>query len=240
MKSQSAGRGKASGVFISIAVLAGLLPLIGANVAYWLSAQAEIVPQCMPYLQGCTSVSATGRHPPGSFVYRATMMPAAVFMLAYWYLAGRWLAVHGDQSWRRRALPWIGLCSAIFLIVYTTVLGHVGEWVAIQRRIGVVGYLSGTFFAQLLLVSRISDLQRGGAMQVPGWILRTKLGLCLAMLLLGLSIIPAPLFTPDTTTYERIIEWDFSLLLVCFFPVTAFAWYHDRFNVDFYTRRYAR
>ncbi len=71
---------------------------------------------------------------------------------------------------------------------------------------------------------------------MPGWILRTKLGLCLVMLLLGLSSIPAPLFTPDTTTYERIIEWDFSLLLVCFFPVTACAWYCDRFNARFFAQ----
>ena len=224
---------RASSVFVLVAVLAGLLPLVGANTAYWLSAQAEFVPQCIPYIHGCTSVSATGRNPPGSFVYRGTMISAAVFMLAFWYLASRWLAVHGDMSLRRRALPWLGLYAAIFLVVYTTVLGHVGEWMAIQRRIGVVGYLSGTFFAQLLLVSRIADLQKSGALQLPRWILRAMLALCAGMLLLGLSTIPAPLFTTDMTRFERIIEWNFSVLLVCFFPVTAFAWYHDRFNAGF-------
>ncbi|MDH3588887.1 MAG: hypothetical protein OEQ74_05750 [Gammaproteobacteria bacterium] len=229
-------RHKASTVFIVVAVLAGLLPLVGANVAYILSANAEWVPSCNPYWSGCTSVSATGRHPPGSFVYRGTMLPAAFVMLAYWYLAGQWLAAHDDDSLRRRALPWMGLFSAIFLIVYTTVLGHVGEWFAIQRRIGVVGYLSGTFFAQLLFVSRISDLARAGELKLPAWILRTKLALCGGMLLLGLAVIPAPLFFDDMTTVERILEWDFSALLVIFFPVTAFAWYYDGFRADYSVR----
>lgn len=236
MNSRHLAREKASPVFIFVAVLAGLLPLVGANVAYWLSAQTGAVPDCVPFFDGCTSVSATGRQPPGSLVYRATMLPAAVFMLAYWYLAGCWLAAHGDGSLRRRSLPWLGLYSAIFLIVYTTVLGHVGEWFAIQRRIGVVGYLSGTFFAQLLLVSRLADLQSAGTLRLPNWILRAKLSLCVGMMLLGLSSIPASLLMTDTTTFERIIEWNFSLLLVCYFPITAFAWHYDRFDASFSTR----
>ncbi|MBT8137163.1 MAG: hypothetical protein KJO54_09150 [Gammaproteobacteria bacterium] len=228
---------RANHAFLAVAVLAGLLPLVGANAAYVLSASAGFVPECNPYLSGCTSVSATGRNPPGSFVYKGTMMPAAVFMLVYWFLAGRWLAAHGDRSLRCRALPWLGLVAAVFLVVYTTVLGHVGEWFAIQRRIGVVGYLSATFFGQLLFVSRIATLMREGRLAIPRWIYVAKLSLCGAMLLLGLAVIPAPLFLSDMDTVERVLEWDFSLLLVLFFPLTAFAWHYDRFGADFFVRK---
>ncbi len=219
---------------LAVAVLAGLLPLVGANVAYVLSAGAGHVPQCFPYLDGCTSVSATGRNPPGSFIYEGTMISAAVFMVVYWYLAARWLQVHGDNSRRRKALPWMGLFAAVFLVYYTTVVGHIGEWFAIQRRIGVVGYLAGTLFGQLLLVSRIQALSDSGAWALPRWILVAKLALCAGMMLLGLSVIPAPWFTGDMVTWERIIEWNFSLLLVLFFPLTAVAWgatgFHSRFG----------
>lgn len=227
---------RAARVFLVVAILAGLLPLLGANVAYLLSASAGNVPGCNPYLTGCTSISATGRLPPGSFVYKGTMMPAAVFMLAYWYLAGRWLATHGDNTRRCRALPWLGLVASVFLIFYTTVLGHVGEWYAIQRRIGVVGYLSATFFGQLLLVSRMADLLANGEIKVPAWVYRSKLVLCAGMLLLGLALVFAPLLIKDMTTVERIIEWDFSVLMVLFFPLTAVAWAHDGFGADFRVR----
>ncbi len=224
---------RASRAFILVAVLSGLLPFAGVSIAYVLSVDAGVVPGCFPYLEGCTSVSATGRHPPGSFVYRGTMLPVAVVIVVYWYLAAQWLAAHGDDSLRRRALPWMGLIAAFFLIIYTTVLGHVGDWYAIQRRIGVVGYLSATFFGQLLLASRISDLSRSGALQLPAWILRGKLALCGCMLLLGLALIPVPYYFDDVDKVERILEWNFSALLTMFFPLTGLAWYYDGFRADF-------
>lgn len=218
---------------IAIALGAGLVPLVGVNIAYVLAAGDGQVPSCLVYLEGCTSVSATGREPPASFFFRGAMLPASVLMLVYWWLARHWLALHGDRSMRARALFWMGLGASAFLVVYTNVLGVIGEWYAIYRRIGVVMYFSLTFFAQLLFTSRIEHLARAGALSLPGWIVACKLGLCALMLVLGLLSIPATTLLADSTTAERILEWDFSLLLVLYFPLTAFAWRADGFRVGF-------
>ena len=218
---------------VLVALLAGLLPLLGVNVAYVLAASAEQVPACFPYFEGCTSVSATGREPPASFFFRGAMLPASVLMLLYWWLARRWLALHADHSATARALPWMGLAATLFLVIYTNVLGVIGEWYAIYRRIGVVMYFSMTFFAQLLFTSRIERLARAGVLRLPRWMVTAKVGLCGFMLLLGLISIPATVLMADSKTAERILEWDFSLLLVLYFPLTAFAWYADDFRVQF-------
>ena len=45
-----------------LALLTGLLPLLVVNIAYVMSAGGGHIPQCIPYLQGCTSISAAGRY----------------------------------------------------------------------------------------------------------------------------------------------------------------------------------
>lgn len=230
------GTGASPAVPFAIALFAGVLPLLGVNLAYLIAAGDGQIPSCCVYLHGCTSVSATGRQAPASFVFRGAMLPSSVLMFAYWYLAARWLCLHGDRSRQARALPWMGFVAMCFLVVYTNVLGAIGEWYAIYRRIGVVGYFSMTFFGQLLLTRRIERLAALGTLRLPAWILRTKVAVCAAMLLIGLISIPASVFLADSTTTERILEWNFSLLLALFFPLTAFAWRADRFAVGFHRR----
>ena len=101
---------------------------------------------------------------------------------------------------------------------------------------GVVGYLSATFLGQLLLLSRIDDHMRSGELTIPRWIYWAKTALCLGMMLLGLMLIPVPYLATDVDTAERLIEWNFSLLLVLYFPLTAAAWYCDGFRANFAVR----
>ena len=64
-----------------VAWLACLLPLVGVNVAYAIGSSLGDIPACIPYLEGCTSISSAGRHAPQSMVFRGMMISAGVFML---------------------------------------------------------------------------------------------------------------------------------------------------------------
>lgn len=213
--------------------MAWLLPFVGTHSAYLLASAAETVPTCIPYLTGCTSISATGRQPPASFAFRGLMMPAAIVMFAYWYLARRWLRLHGDNTLSARLLPWLGFLAMLFLLVYTAVLGHIGDAVATVRRMSVVSYLSVNLLGQLLFVNRIQHLSQDGRLIVPAWIPRTKVAICGAMILIGILIIPVSLFIEDSGRIDNVIEWNYSLLLVFYYLVTAFAWRADRFRLTF-------
>jgi hypothetical protein len=57
----------------TIALLCGLVPLLTVHVCYVLSASAGVIPTCSPYLDGCTSISATGRHGWGYVLFKAGM-----------------------------------------------------------------------------------------------------------------------------------------------------------------------
>lgn len=63
-----------------IALLAATLPFFAVHLTWLLAASYGLVEWCNPYIDSCTSISATGRHAPASYVFRATMLPAAVVL----------------------------------------------------------------------------------------------------------------------------------------------------------------
>src|SRR4030067_2814682 len=137
----------------SLALLTGILPIISANIAYLVAAQLGHLSWCIPYLDGCASISATGRQAPESLFFRATMIPAAVLMMAYWRLNYEWLLINGDRnSLAGVAMLWLGTTAAVFLVIYTVALGHIGEEYALPRRIGGTLFFGFSYLVQLLLL----------------------------------------------------------------------------------------
>ena len=61
-------------------LLAGLLPFLAVNLAYWIGVRNDVLPSCFPYIDGCTSISSTGRHPPGNLLFRAVHLPEGVLL----------------------------------------------------------------------------------------------------------------------------------------------------------------
>ncbi|MEE4110897.1 MAG: hypothetical protein V2I24_16210, partial [Halieaceae bacterium] len=74
-----------------VAAGCALLPFVAVHIAYLLAADAGQVPWCNPYVDSCTSISATGRQPPASFVFKGVMLPCAMLIAVFWWLQWRWL-----------------------------------------------------------------------------------------------------------------------------------------------------
>lgn len=210
----------------AIALLCFLGPVLTVHLSYAVSAGAGIVPACIPYLEGCTSISATGRHGLGYILFKAGMLPSALLLILYWRLCRDWLLEAGDVDDRGlRSLLWLGIGGALFLALYTVFLGHKGEVYSLLRRFGVTLNLGFTFLAQLLVVWRLRRLRdNDGRTPCPSWILRAKTWLVTVMLLLGLGSIPVSNFIADKDPVENAIEWSFCLLMSCFYLLTATAW----------------
>ena len=217
--------------FRIIPLIISLVPLLTINISFLIAASLEHIPSCFPYLDGCTSISSTGRQPPENYVFRAAMMPVAVFMALYWVLNYHWLRVLGDKvRWPRIAILILGIVAAIFLISYTTVLGAIGEIYQTQRRIGVTVFFSFTFLAQLILTSRLWELKKKYALDSLGQVPETQLLLCSTMLLLGLISIPLSIITPGA---DNIIEWNFALLVNMHYLTSYFGWKNTAFDIHF-------
>ena len=136
-----------------VPLLAALLPFFAVHGTYLVAASHGLVDWCNPYIDSCTSISATGRKPPASYLFRATMLPSAVIMMAYWWLNHTWLnsLYNGGRRRTNHYMLGLGLLACTGLIMYVTVLGERGDAWAAQRRVGTVLFYSFTFLAQLLL-----------------------------------------------------------------------------------------
>ena len=148
---------------VTIVFLAGMLPILAAHLAYLLNiwAGADLASQyvCMPYLDGCVSISRAARSGPGLHLFRALMLPSAVLLLLSWEFVREWLRGLGACSGRRGWLiGGLGAVGAVFLVFYATWLGTEGDWYRWLRRYGVIFYFAGTALARR--ARRIGDGRR--------------------------------------------------------------------------------
>ena len=208
-----------------VPLVTGLLPIIGINASYLIAAWAGHVPWCNPYLDGCTSVSATGRQPPEAFVFRATIMPLAVLLMLFWPLAVRWLRQLGDTARGPHAtILMLGITAGVFLIVYVTVLGEVGQHYRLQRQLGATIYFGFTFLAQLILTQRVVALGRVDSEALASKYTRGLLVPCSLAFTVGLLSVVLQLLWDDYDRVEDTIEWIFALLMWLWFVPVFLAW----------------
>lgn len=211
-----------------VPLLAAAVPFAAVHLTYLLAAATGSVDWCIPYLDSCTSISATGRKPPASYLFRATMLPTAVFMAAYWWFSLVWL----DSERQRAGLPvgrlgsWmlaLGLLACVGLVAYVTVLGEAGDLWSRQRRIGTVLFFSFTFIAQLLLVAQLRQLRRSLPALQP--VARWMLAICVVLLMLGLLTVLLDAWDEQWyETAEDAFEWSLSLLLQINFLLGYYLW----------------
>ncbi len=211
----------------AIPLIAALLPFLAVQLTYLLAASHGHVDWCNPYVDSCTSISATGRKAPASYLFRATMLPAAVVMMVYWWMNHAWLSSlhHRAGNGYSRTNHWmlaLGILACIGLILYVTVLGERGDAWRTQRRVGTILFFSFTFLSQLLMLAQLRALRPPGVR--PGLV---TLMWCVCGLLLLLGLLTVILDAWDEAFYESVedaFEWNLSLLLQSNFLLGYFVW----------------
>jgi hypothetical protein len=196
-------------------LLLTLLFLVAAHAAYLLSIQGGYVPACVPYLDGCVSISRAARLGWGNHLFQLLVIPCAVLHALVWWLARHWL--RGG-----RVMLALGVLSAIALAVYATFLGTEGEAYRFLRRYGVVVYFGFGYLAQLTLMRRASATKALSARVIAAmsWI-------SIAMLGLGVANVVAGLVVDDPSAkdrWENVFEWWLGLLMVGWYAVLAIGW----------------
>lgn len=211
-----------------VAVVVWLLSWFGLYVSYILSVQQDHIPGCIPHLSGCTSVSSSGRHGAGFFLFKATMLPAAAFLMVYWVLCSHWLRCCGETSlWWRWTVVSVGLVGAAFLVLYTTFLGSEGDIYRTLRRYGTVMFFGMTYLGQLLLAYRA----QAALGDTP--LVRAKVWLCLGVLIEGLVLVVLTNLIEDDDWLENLTEWHVSSA-ISFYPfLTWLMWRNTGLTLEF-------
>lgn len=196
-------------------LLLTLLFVMAAHVAYVLSIQGGHVPACVPYIDGCVSISRAARHGWGNHLFQLLVIPCAVLHALAWWLARHWL--RGG-----RAMVVLGVMSALALAVYATFLGTEGEAYRFLRRYGVVVYFGFGYLAQLALMRRAAATKA-----LPAGIIVAMSWISIAMLGLGVANVVAGVVVDDPSAkdrWENVFEWWLGLLMVGWHAVLAYGW----------------
>lgn len=208
-----------------VPLIVALIPLGAIHLCYLLAAQAGHVPWCVPYLDSCTSISASGRQGPESHVFRAAMLPSAAVMMVYWLLVHEWVrALGGRWAIVRRTMLGFGLIAALGLIAYVAVLGEIGEGYRLQRRIGVMLFYGLTILAQILMTIQTGEAARTRPSLVLVRAFRGFLALSAVTVLAGLASLLLWAFFEGYDRIEDAFEWWVTLFILLHPLVTFVAW----------------
>jgi len=213
-----------------LALGAGVIPIIATHAALLLNLLAPDpllgdAFHCMPYWDGCVSVSRAVRSGPGLPLFRALMLPAAAALALTWISAGRWLAqLQPDAETNAGRLSAMGVIGALFLVLYVSALGTEGAWYGWMRRYGVVVYFGLTALAQLLFVHALWPLRGEPPLRHLRRPLRALFALVLVEWLGGVASVAKRVVLSDAALINRVenvIEWWFALALSAAFVMVA-------------------
>jgi len=216
----------------TLAITLTLLPLLAANGAYLLSAYEGSVPWCMPYIEGCTTVSRAGRSGNSIFLFRVVMMVYSVLLIWFWIYSKHWLdLLYGHGTAIARVILWLGLAGMLSLLIYIDFLGTSGELNRFMRRFGILFYFTLTPLAQLLLLNQhYKIINKNPAVPIKRGALQYQLVLLLVMLILGILNSILAVTQHDTYASENIVEWNFSLLMTLYFSGMVLIWKDYRYT----------
>jgi hypothetical protein len=225
----------------ALPLVTGLLPIFTVFTCYWIAIHTAGVPSCNPFVDGCTSVSATGRHPPASYLFKGAMLPQSILLSAYWLYSVAWLrALEASAGSPRRSgttVGIVGVTGSLFLILYVTFLGSEEPFYEFMRRYGVYMYFALNVIAQLWLVYRILPFAR--RLADARLLLLTRLQLVLAWVPFALGVLNLVLkaVLENSRPFENRIEWIFAMQMQLYFLVSYFSWRETQFSASFTVAR---
>lgn len=212
-----------------VPLLVALVPFFAAHLAYAISIQAGHVPSCVPYLEGCTSISRAARHGLGNHLFRLLMLPSALLLALHWLSVRGWLReTHGDPA-AGRSLLFLGPFAGLALATYVAFLGTEGDIYRWLRQNGAQLYFASVYIGQLVFVHRYRqtpDHRRG--------IVAGMLAIALAMLALGIGYTAVANTMGDPELKDRmenLLEWHIGLLMTAWYLLQTAIWRRSRFGL---------
>lgn len=219
-------------------LIAGVVPLAAVFGAFWIGVANEVLPSCTPIIDGCVSISATGRKPPGSFLFRAVMMPQSMLLLIVWFFSILWLRSlePGLGRWTSRAILVSGVIGSLAMIVYVTFLGTKEPVYEFMRRVGIYFAFIGVGVAQIVIAFALHRISRSSQFDRLAKTASVMLGLCAMPLALGILNFILKSILDDAGNAEKRIEWVVFVVMQCYFFVLYDAWRFTGFTASVSTR----
>ena len=210
-----------------LALLAGLLPVVATLLAWSISTAQGLIPACIPFIDGCVSVSRAAREGLANTLFRALVLPAAVLQGLVWLCPARWLGTMLPPYRLLDALAPLGLVVALALVAYGAFLGTEGPAYRWLRRWGTIVYFGGTCVCLLIAGGGVQRAVRAGKLVLARVAERALVGLAAALVGIGLvhALLAAVFGEPLKGRVENMAEWWAALIFQLGFLALAFAWW---------------
>lgn len=210
----------------SLPFWAGLLPLVTFNLSYAIAALLEHVPACFTYLQGCTSVSSTGRLYPETVVFKAGVLAAAIALLLTWNRTAGFLQRSGESPGAANFLRVFAWLAGLSLAVYGITLGLPDVTYGPARRAAINGFAISNSLTQVAFLILYRPLHSEATRRI----FRCLLILAVALVLVGVtSELAKALGSPRKMT-NNIAAWNAFLLVSAYYFVLARLWRYHRIS----------
>jgi len=209
-----------------IPLWAAIVPLVTINVCYLVAVDLEHVRACIPYLDGCTAVSSTGRKVPESLIFKAGFLPTALVLAVFWHYCARFLELNGQVGARLHTLSMLGVIAGISVTLYALTLGLNDGYYPELRRAGIVGFTLSTFLAEVLFWTFYAPLRFDATKRIWLWLI--VLSLALPMLDIISEI--AKMAGAPRKSMNNTIAWNAFVTTSAYYVVVARLWWHHGFE----------
>lgn len=192
---------------------------VGSAFGYLFSYLGEVVPWCIPHIEGCTSISRTGRYGISFYLFKLTMTPVAILAFVYWLDMARWNKISAPTGHFLNLAPTIlGCLGAIALLMQMTFLGIECGVCRTIRSNSTSAFFLLTFFAQWLVWFRIRKQSE------RTWVPKLYFILCTLLSIDLVLFVTVPNFVENTSALENSIAWRTSYLIALAPAISAFGW----------------
>lgn len=208
-----------------IPLWAAIVPLLTINVCYLVAVEMGHVRACIPYLEGCTAVSSTGRKVPESLIFKAGFLPSALVLAIFWHYCARFLELTGQAGARQQTLRVLGMTAGISLALYALTLGLNDGYYPELRRAGIVGFTLSTFLAEVLFWMFYAPLRTDTTRRIWVWLIV----LSLALPMLDITSEIAKWAGAPRKPTNNTIAWNAFVITSAYYAVVARLWWHHGF-----------
>jgi hypothetical protein len=220
-----------------IAILCAVVPFLAIHLAWLYSMHSEMVPWCLPYVDGCYTISRAARSGDSVHLFRALMLPYTALLAIYWLAAFRWLELmQGSVTRANHAMRTMGLIGAVFLVLYATFLGQEGMVYNWMRRYGIIVHFLFNALAQLVLTRQIMNLNLPATLDR---VVRFKQAMGVIVLTLGVAHFATHLLDDRglRRMWGNIIEWNITLAITAYFLASYWVFKRTGFDIDYQLKK---
>ena len=205
----------------NLSLLIFIIPIFTVILSYLISLNLNLVPSCIPILDGCTSISRAGRYYPVNYFFKSFIFISGCLIILYWFKNFSFFNKYFSSKLNKVAFI-MGILSIIFLFLYITFLGE-SNYYKFFRKIGIFIYILFAIFSELLL-SIIYFKNRNYKSFLNDFV-NVKLYLCLFITAIGILLFPYMIIKIDNVAnLKNIIAWNYFLLIQINYLSTYFCW----------------